>query len=99
MVHIKEVQDRAWKNKVRANLTGGILYEFNLTYGELSEAFDAWRKNPSKLGSELADVLIYLTSIAQMSDIDLDEEVLQKLAENESRTYSMNEFGHLEKDN
>ena len=34
--------------------------EFCLTYGEIAEAYDAWRKKKDDLGEELADVTIYL---------------------------------------
>lgn len=98
MISIEEVQRRTWANKVRAGLSSSdVPYEFALAYGELGEAFDAWRKNPSELGEELADVLIYLSAIAEMNGIDLASAVTAKLAKNESRSYARNAHGHLEK--
>jgi NTP pyrophosphatase (non-canonical NTP hydrolase) len=98
MTHIREVQYRAWANKLAKGLgTEDVPYEFALAFGELGEAFDAYRKNPESLGSELADVLIYLTGIASMCGVDLEQAVEDKLAVNESRTYRRNEHGNLVK--
>jgi NTP pyrophosphatase (non-canonical NTP hydrolase) len=96
---IAEVQHRAWDNKVSKGFNQTDVYmEFALTYVELSEAFEALRKNPGSLGSELADVIIFVAGLAEMTGVDLDAEVSAKLDINESRTYSTNEYGHLVKD-
>jgi NTP pyrophosphatase (non-canonical NTP hydrolase) len=39
------------------------------------------------LASELADVMLYLLQIASLSDIDLGQAVLDKLAFNQTRTW------------
>jgi hypothetical protein len=39
------------------------------------------------LGEELADVALYLLSIAEMNGIDLQAEVEQKIRKNEARVY------------
>jgi hypothetical protein len=44
---------------------------------------------------ELADVLIYLTSLAQMTGIDLGAEVESKLARNALREYRRDDRGVL----
>jgi NTP pyrophosphatase (non-canonical NTP hydrolase) len=54
--------------------------EFCLLQGEVAEAFDSWRKGRVDVGEELADVAIYLFSVAQMTGVDLQEEVEAKLA-------------------
>jgi len=104
MIHIHEVQRRAWANKVAKGLSGSaerspdVPYEFALAYGELAEAFDAYRKNPEALEGELADVMIYLCGIASMCHIDLSEAVEHKLDVNEARNYRQNSHGNLVKE-
>jgi hypothetical protein len=85
---VREVQHRAWHNKVTKgfNITD-VPLEFGLLYGEVAEAFDAWRKNPPALGGELADVLIFVVSLAEMAGTDLQDAVEAKLAANEARVY------------
>ena len=61
--------------------------EFCLLQGEVAEAFDAWRKGRSDAGEELADVAIYLLSLAEMLDVDLQDAVEAKLSKNAARTY------------
>ncbi len=39
------------------------------------------------LAAELADVALYLLQLASISDIDLEEAILDKLAENRGRTW------------
>lgn len=97
-MNISDVQSRAWANKLAKGLSiENVPFEFALAYGELSEAFDAWRKNLDDLSHELADALIYVTCIATMCGIDLDQAVQEKLSINESRIYAMNQHGNLEK--
>lgn len=75
-----------------------IPMEFSLIYVELAEAFEAYRKRPDSLGQELADVIIFVAGLAEMTGIDLESEVKSKLAVNEGRTYFINEYGHQVKD-
>lgn len=84
---IREVQHRAWDNKVAKgfNVTD-VPMEFGLTMEELGEAFSAWRKG-KPVGGELADVLIFVAGIAGILGIDLDAEVEKKLTLNEMRRY------------
>jgi len=80
-VEIAEVQRRAWQNKLAKGFsTGDVPLEFGLLTAEVSEAFTAWRRRQADLGAELADVLIYVTCLAEMTGIDLDTEVERKLA-------------------
>lgn len=51
---------------------------------EASEVLEA-AKFGLELGSELADVLIYLLALAVTHDVDLTSELLTKLATNETR--------------
>jgi NTP pyrophosphatase (non-canonical NTP hydrolase) len=99
MSNISELQKRAWDNKVKHgfNLTN-VEREFCLLEGEVSEAYLAWLRKEDGLGSELADVFIYLAGIAEMNGIDLESEILKKMEINEKRVYKKNDAGILIKD-
>ena len=56
-------------------------------YGEVGEAYEAYRKKKNDLGGELADVAIYLLGIAEILGKNLEEEILKKLEINENRKY------------
>jgi hypothetical protein len=63
----RTVQARAWANKQAKgfNLTD-VPLEFCLLPGEVAEAFGAWRAGDRRgLGSELADVAIFLLGLAE----------------------------------
>jgi hypothetical protein len=79
-------QKRAWQNKVAKgfNITD-IPLEFCLVQGEMAEAFDAWRKGRDDLGEELADVAIYLLGLAEMTGVDLQDEIEANMAKNAAR--------------
>ena len=64
-----------------------IPLEFAYLYGEVGEAFEAWRKKKDDLGEELADVAIYLLGMAEILGIDLETEILQKIEKNAKRVY------------
>jgi NTP pyrophosphatase (non-canonical NTP hydrolase) len=87
-VEIRSAQKRAWQNKVAKGFnTTDIPLEFCLLQGEMAEAFDAWRKGRDDLGEELADVAIYLLGLAEMTGIDLQDEIEAKMARNAARVY------------
>jgi hypothetical protein len=96
---IRTGQKLAWDNKVAKgfNITD-VPLEFCLLQGEVAEAFDAWRKGHEGVGEELADVAIYLFSLARMIGVDLQGEVEAKIAKNASRVYSRSPNGVLVKD-
>lgn len=83
------MQKRVWRNKVAHgfNLTD-VGMEFCFLYGEVGEAFEAWRKKKDDLGAELADVALYLLGLSEMLNIDLAKEMEAKLAVNEQRVYT-----------
>jgi len=88
MSDIKKYQERAWANKIKHNFNlTDINLEFNYLYGEVSEAFDAWYKKKDDLGSELADIAIYLFGLSEMLGFDLDQEIQKKMDINERRVY------------
>ena len=95
-MHLREVQKRAWENKLAKGFnTTDVPLEFALAHAELSEAFEAARKHPDSLGEELADVLLFLVSIAEMSGVDLDGAVEAKMTKNLARKYERGPTGTL----
>jgi hypothetical protein len=93
---IRAVQAALWKNKVAKgfNLTD-VPLEFCLLQGEVAEAFVAWRKSLPDLDEELADVVLYVAALAEMTDIDLQDAVERKLAKNAGRTYVTGANGYM----
>jgi NTP pyrophosphatase (non-canonical NTP hydrolase) len=47
-------------------------------------------KDKDELGSELADVTLYLLQLASVSGIDLEDVVLRKIEVNKTRTWDIN---------
>jgi NTP pyrophosphatase (non-canonical NTP hydrolase) len=91
---IESVQQQAWDNKLAKGFnTTDVALEFGLLTAEISEAFTAWLKQLPDFGEELADVLIYLAGLAQMTGIHLSGEVERKLAKNAARTYRVDASG------
>ena len=88
MLDTKKLQQDILANKIAKGFnTTDIFFEFGLTFEELSEAFHAYRKKLPDLGEELADVMIYLLGMAEILDIDLEKEILQKVEKNKKREY------------
>jgi NTP pyrophosphatase (non-canonical NTP hydrolase) len=93
-VEIRDAQKRAWDNKVTKEFnTTDVPLEFSLLTAEVGEAFTAWRKRLPDFGEELADVAIYLMSLAEMNGIDLDEAIEHKIAKNADRVYQRDTHG------
>ena len=86
MIDLMQLQKRVYQNKIAKGFNVTDVYkEFCLTYGELSEAFEAFLKKKDDLGEELADVVIYLLGLSEILGIDLENEVLRKIEKNENR--------------
>ena len=100
-MELRDVQSTAWKTAVAKGFNVehdmDIPWEISLLHAEVSEAFEAWRKDPDEMGSELADVIIFAAKIGEFLGLDLDKAVERKLEKNAGRTYTKNEHGHLEK--
>ncbi len=90
MVDLKELQKEIYQNKVKKgfNVTD-VNKEFCLAYGEMAEAYEAWRKKKNDLGEELADVAIYLLGIAEILNVNLEEEIKNKIDKNAKREYKI----------
>lgn len=85
---ISKLQQEVWQNKLDKGFnTSDINLEFNFTYAELTEAFQAYRKKLPDLGEELADVVIYILGLASMLNINLEQEIEKKVARNKNRQY------------
>jgi len=99
MIDLKQLQKRVYQNKVNKGFNVTDVYmEFCYTYGELNEAFEAYRDKKDDLGEELADVAIYLLGIAEILGVDLENEILRKMDINEKREF-IRENGVLKKVN
>jgi NTP pyrophosphatase (non-canonical NTP hydrolase) len=88
MANLKQFQEIIYRNKIkhRFNVTD-VDREFNFIYGELAEAFHAFRKKSPELGEELADVAIYLLGLCEILKIDLEKEIVKKMDKNKKRVY------------
>jgi NTP pyrophosphatase (non-canonical NTP hydrolase) len=99
-MQIRSAQKLAWENKVAKGFnTTDVPLEFCLLQGEIAEAFDAWRKGRETVGEELADVAIYLLGLAEMTGIDLQDQIEAKMAKNAARVYQRLPNGVLAKRN
>ena len=85
---LKKIQKDIWQNKLNKGFnTTDVNKEFCLLYGEVSEAYDAWRKKKDDLNEELADIAIYLIGLSEMLGFDLATEIEKKVLKNEKRIY------------
>jgi len=85
---LKQIQERIYQNKIAKGFNVTDIYmEFCYTYGELTEACEAYMQNKDDLGEELADVAIYLLGLAEILGIDLEKEISRKMDKNEKRKY------------
>ena len=85
---LKELQKKIYQNKINKGFnTTDIAKEFCLLYGEVSEAYEAYRKKKPDLNEELADIAIYLLGISEILGFDLEKEIENKVKINEKRVY------------
>lgn len=87
-MELKELQKRVWQNKINKgfNITD-VNLEFCLLYGEVAEAYNAWKLKKDDLNEELADIAIYLMGISELLGFDLATEIEKKVSKNEKRIY------------
>ena len=87
-MNLKQLQKEVWQNKINKgfNITN-VEKEFCFLYGEVEEAFDAYRKKKDDLNEELADIAIYLLGLSEMLGFDLENEIMKKISKNEKRVY------------
>lgn len=85
---LKKLQKEIYQNKVDKGFnTTDVNKEFCLLYGEVGEAYDAYRKGKDDLGEELADIAIYLLGLSEILGKDLEEEIKNKVQINNNRKY------------
>lgn len=89
-MNLTEMQKAVYQNKVDKgfNITD-INKEFCLLYGEVSEAYDAWRKKRENVDEELADIAIYLLGLSEILSVDLASAIENKMKINQKREYRM----------
>lgn len=87
---LKEAQKAVYKNKLDKgfNVTD-VNKEFCLLYGEVSEAYESWRKKQDDVGEELADIAIYLLGLSEILGVDLASEIEKKMKTNQDREYQI----------
>lgn len=87
-MNLKQIQKEIWQNKINKGFnTENVEKEFCLLYGEVAEAFEAYRKKKDDLNEELADIAIYLLGLSEMLGFDLEDEIMNKVLKNEKRVY------------
>jgi len=86
--NMKNIQKQIWQNKINKGFnTTDVNKEFCLLYGEVAEAYEAYRKKKEDLNEELADIAIYLMGLSEMLGYDLETEIKNKVNKNEKRVY------------
>ena len=100
MVELKKLQRQVLENKVAHGFnTSSVDEEVCHIMSELSEAWEAYRKKTHEdFTEELADIAIYLLGLAEMTGVDLEKEILAKMAVNAGRRYHANDRGIMVKD-
>ena len=87
MIDLKEKQKEVYQNKIDKGFSLDPNFNFNLLYGEVGEAFDAYYKKKDDLGSEFADIVIYVMGLCETLGIDLENEIIKKMEINKNRKY------------
>lgn len=83
MINLQKLQKTIMANKVKQGFnTTNIEKEFLLLYGEVAEAVEAY-KSDTNTGEELADVAIYLFGLAEILNIDFEDEIVKKVKINQ----------------
>lgn len=92
-----DYQKEIYQNKVDHNFNvTNVEKEFLLLYGEVAEAFDAYKKE-QPVGDELADIAIYLFGLAEILHVDLGAEIDKKMLINKNRSYEKNKSGYAKR--
>lgn len=85
---LTQIQKEVYQNKLNHHFNvSNVDMEFCLLYGEVAEAYEAWRKHQANVGEELADVAIYLLGLSEILGYDLGEEIQKKMEKNKKREY------------
>lgn len=99
MIDLKVKQKEVFQNKINKGFPiDDVNREFCYLYGEVAEAFDAFRNKKDDLNEELADIVIFTLGIAEMLNIELEDALLNKIDKNNKRVYVKNDKGVLVKE-
>lgn len=98
-MNLKTMQKKVYNNKVTHGFNvDNIEKEFLFLYGEIAEAFEAYKNNNgTALAEEMADIAIYLLGLSEILHIDLEEEIIKKMRINEKREYKIKDNGYAER--
>ncbi|MBL8051374.1 MAG: hypothetical protein JNM46_09140 [Anaerolineales bacterium] len=87
------VKSKGWyeKDSKRPQTSRNLAISLSLEASEILEHFQFTEtiKDKDELGSELADVALYLLQLASVSGIDLEEAVLKKIEVNKTREWDV----------
>ncbi|NOT03978.1 MAG: nucleotide pyrophosphohydrolase [Anaerolineales bacterium] len=87
------VKSKGWyeKDTKRPQTPRNLAVSLSIEAAEILEHFQFGDeiKDINELGSELADVTLYLLQLASVSGIDLEEVVLKKIEMNKTRTWDV----------
>ena len=89
-MELSATQKAVYQNKVDKgfNVTD-VNVEFCLLYGEVAEAYEAWKRKQDTVGEELADIAIYLLGLSEILGVDLASEIEKKMKINRKREYQV----------
>lgn len=92
----RTAQAAVWQNKLDKGFnTTDVRQEFRYLMREYLEALRAWRLGLPDVDLELADVVLFASSLAEILGIDLGDAVARKLAINAARTYVRGPRGRM----
>ena len=85
------VKSKGWyeKDSKRPQTPRNLAVSLSIEAAEILEHFQFGDeiKDEDELGSELADVMLYLLQLASVSEIDLEDAVLKKIEKNKAREW------------
>ena len=85
------VKSKGWyeKDSKRPQTPRNLAVSLSIEAAEILEHFQFTDeiKDREELGSELADVMLYLLQLASVSGIDLEDAVLKKIEKNKTRIW------------
>ncbi|MBI5825467.1 MAG: nucleotide pyrophosphohydrolase [Chloroflexi bacterium] len=91
----KLVKSKGWyeKDSKRPQTPRNLAVSLSIEAAEILEHFQFGDeiKDKDELGSELADVILYLLQLASISGIDLEAAVLKKIEVNKTREWDVEE--------
>ena len=88
------VESKGWyaEDSSRPQTPRNLAVSLSIEAAEILEHFQFTDEinDKDELGSELADVALYLLQLASISEIDLEDAILKKIEVNKKRTWDQN---------